>query len=473
MTVLWFEAGASRDIIVKAILIGVTLLGAATVGVLQPSVSLLYLVFLAALLLIPVALSLDAERLILGALGIVMFSRLLVALGAPSLLNYAHFGVALIALMKLVERRQSGIGSVAFDAGLIGLTLVTIASAVGNGLFGLRPALFWLSITEPFLFLALMTGMEEASRKRLRGFILAFAIIQLPFAGLQFLMHGIGDDVKGTLVGQGAGHHILGAICVIAGVVIIARARRKGHLDLILWVLAGVLLSVGIFSDAKQVYSALALAAIPFAPSLFRLRVASLLPLGVLLAVVMVGGAQFYSPLARTFDVDVVRETAERKLDQNLDVASEIGWGGSFLGLGPGNGLSRVALTTVPGYGHVPPGILGEDQPAHLASVTLASYPATRLSSASSPFSSWLGIYTDVGVLGLLMYIVLGLWAWNTLARSRPNDRDMGRLLLLLAVVLGFVFLWLDEASFMIYLAVAIGTYLPQRHAEQSTHSES
>ena len=462
MTALRREATVSRDILVKAFLIALGLIGAvgmgAAMGAHQPLVLSIGLV-VAGLLLMPMALSLSGERLILGAVSLALFSRLLVAFGAPPLLNYAHFGLALIALLKLTERRGAGIGTVAFDIGLLGLALAVITSAVANGAHPLRAAFFWLTLIEPFLFLALIMDMEEASRKRLRHFLVALAVAQLPFIGVQFLLHGIGDDVQGTLLDQGAGHHVIGAVGVVAGVLLIAGSRQDDSLRPLRWALAGALLLVGIFSDAKQVYGAVGLATAAVMLSLVHRGMKSLLPLALLLSAIIASGTQFYPALAQAFDIDLMRSAAEGKFDQAQDIVANLGWHGSLLGFGPGNGVSRVALAAVPEYGNVPTAILG-DQPSQLASAALAAYPAGTVSSALSPFASWLSIYGDVGILGLAMYLLLGLWVWRSLARSATNERSLGRLLLLFAAVLGLAFMWLEEPAFMLYLAAAIGTCL-------------
>jgi hypothetical protein len=394
-------------------------------------------------------------------------------------LNYAHFGLALVAILKLVQHRRSGKGSIVFDAGLVGLTLVVVASIAANGSHVLRGALFWMSIIEPFVFLALMGGMEEAPRRRLRTYLFALAAIQLPFVAYQFLLYGTGDKVQGTLMGQGAGHHVLGGIGVIAAVVLIASSRREDPFRLVRWALALVLFSLGYFSGARQVYFALAFAAVPVALSLFHRRVLWMLPwlltLGMVSASIIVAwGPRLPPALAQYSDVGYAQTIVERKLHRMLNTIREVGWRDSFLGLGPGNGLSRVALTTVPEYGDVPSVIVGTE-PARLARkyiIRLSDIPQSGKSSVSSPYASWLGIYTDVGLLGMAMFLVLCAWAWGTLSSARPDARRWGRLLLLLAAVLGALFTWLEEPAFTVYLAVAIGTFLISARKGRATSPE-
>ena len=81
-------------LLLTEVLVGISL---AVVG---PSTTVL----VAVLLVAPAALLIRAEHLVLLTLGALFFSRLLVDFGAPSTLNFAHFPLAILALVKLLER---------------------------------------------------------------------------------------------------------------------------------------------------------------------------------------------------------------------------------------------------------------------------------------------------------------------------------------------------------------------------------
>jgi hypothetical protein len=421
------------------------------VGAMQATVPVMAL-FVVALLMVPLLFVVEAKYLIAAGVAMALFSRLFSGLGAPSLINYAHFGLAVIILARLVWQHLAR-RRLMFDFALAGLGTVVLASTLVHGLHGLRPMFFWLTIVEPFLFFALTVDMDARSRRQLRTLLILFAAMQIPFAAVQFALNGLGDGVKGTLLNQGAGPHIIGAVGLIAALLVLTSTRRgvSGSLLLVL-----PLLAIGVWSDAKQVYGAFAIAALPFAFVLLRGHFVSALPGLAVVFVALVAGAVAYPETFASFSVDEVERHGDIKYEQLREISADGGWQSALLGQGAGNGLSRVALTTVPGYGDVPHLILG-DEVAPLALRTLRNYSAGLISSASSPFSSWASIYFDIGVLGLLMYLMLGAWVFKEAGRGTGAGRNFACILIVFAAILGTVFTWLEEPAFTLYLVAAVG----------------
>ena len=161
--------------------------------------------------------------------------------------------------------------------------------------------------------------MDDESKVRLRSFAIWIAIAQIPFVLSQFASSGIGDLVQGTLVGQGAGHHIMGAITAAAGWMLLFTAKRRSGV----WVLLGLaLIGLGVLADAKQVYGAL-IAAVLLA-SVFQLRsrrtaATLLMPAAILLAIVF-ASAQFYAPMERVLNQQIVAQVTGDKVEQATDI---------------------------------------------------------------------------------------------------------------------------------------------------------
>lgn len=303
-------------------------------------------------------------------------------------------------------------------------------------------------------FFGLVASMDEESKVRLRSFAIWIAVAQIPFALSQFASNGVGDLVQGTLVGQGAGHHIMGAVTAAAGWMLLFTAKRR----LGVWAAVGVLLLlIGVLADAKQVYGAL-IAAVLIA-AFFQMRgrraVATVpIPASILLAIVF-ASALFHAPMERLLSTQIIARVTDGKVEHSTDVIAELGVDNALLGLGAGNGLSRTSLASVSGYGSVPPLLVG-DEPSALAARELGGFDATLTSSVDSPFSSWLGIYTDSGLLGLALYLGLALSVWQALKNSDESHKRSSYMLLVFAALLGFVFTWLEEPVFTVFLAVLL-----------------
>ena len=422
-----------------------------SLAVAGPSTTVLVVVMLVA----PAALLIRAEHLVILTLGALFFSRLLVDFGAPSTLNFAHFPLAILALVKLLERpadQEIGrlIGWLA-----VSLALVLISSALTSWQ-AFRPLIAWITLIEPFVFFGLVASLDTESKVRLKTFAIWIAVAQIPFALSQFASSGVGDVVQGTLVGQGAGHHIMGAICAAAGWMLLFTAKRRSGL----WILLGLaLIAVGVLADAKQVYGAL-IAAVLVA-GVFQLRsrrgaATLLLPAAILLAIIF-ASAQFYSPMERVLNKEIVAQVTGDKVEQATAVVGELGLDNSLLGVGAGNGLSRTSLASVPGYGNVPALLIG-DEPSAIALRELRGFDTIGTSSVDSPFSSWIGIYTDSGVLGLALYLVLAFSVSRILKNSDEGHRKSSYMLLTFAVLLGFIFTWLEEPAFTVFLAVLLAS---------------
>jgi hypothetical protein len=435
---------------------------AVIVGLLLPVRGPSLAIVFAVLLVAPAAFMLKAEHVVVLALGAMFVSRLLVLGGFPSMVAFAHFPLAMIALIKLMQLPAER-SNWRLLACILASFALSLLSAVLTTWEAFRPFLAWLTLIEPFIFFGLVAAMPLASKHMLRKLLLGIAIAQLPFALLQFTAYGLGDHVQGTLIGQGAGHHIMGAICAAAGWLILwANGRRTAT-----WVMvAAALLVVGILADAKQVYGALIAGMLLVGMIQFRHLGPSLIaPAMVMIAVVFVS-AHFYAPMGRVVDTGLGEQLFGNKVNQIAEVSDAMGLGRSFTGLGAGNGLSRAALSSVPGYGSVPTLIVGDD-PAPIADHALANYDAGNVSSAASPFSSWLGIYSDLGLLGIAIYLALAALVVYQLRTASEEHRRVSYTLIAFAAVLGYVFTWLEEPAFTVFLAVLMASGIPEQASRQ------
>jgi len=139
-------------------------------------------------------------------------------------------------------------------------------------------------------------------------------------------------------------------------------------------------------------------------------------------------------------------------------------WVNVVFGLGPANGLSRIAYLTSDTHA-----LRGS---APLSRLKLAPAPLPQQASAqarfdptgtsfSSPQSSAFGIFTDLGLIGLLAFFwVIGSTVLP-LVRSRRGWLARAALAgWMLSVPLAFVFDWWEQPPFMVPLAILTGLAL-------------
>ncbi len=417
----------------------------------------------------PLVLVVPLDLQVIGVLVLLVCSRLLLLVGAPSLITYAHFGLLLLMLAGLMLRQvilrvpPAPIPARIYRLMAI-LAIVICTSAAINGWYAFRPILSWLTWIEPFVLFAVVYSLSAPARKRIRLVLVGLAVLQIPFALSQFAQHGGGDDVKGTLIAQGAGHHILGAIGIIGGLILIL--DRPSHSALQLWRvgLLGMLFSLGLLSDAKQVYGALAIAALPFVLPMARTR-----PTMVITGALLIVGLAFVGPLldpsfATTFNRKDVERNLTNKFSYVPYIVNHLGPVSTVIGDGPGIGASRIAQLTLPAYGHVPTFLVGS-APApladHLQQADMKRLKGRTGSSTDSPLNSVISLFTDLGIVGCVVYFALSTAVWRALANYPPFARTIGQTLLLMALILGLVFTWLEEPVYTVYLATTLATLAP------------
>jgi hypothetical protein len=466
---LFWDANRKRAVMPYAVAAG-TLALTSLGGWLEVMAPIIGPAMLIALVLLPFFFVIDLEWLVMGILVLAVCSRLLSVVGAPSIINYAHFGLVLVSIISVLLRQLRFQSSIDPMAGRIYLLLVIFAvfiifSALVGGWHALRPVVFWLMYAEPFLIVAFMLTMSHLGRERVRRVLMALALIQIPFALSQFAQHGHGDFVKGTMFDQGAGHHVLGALGVIGAAVFLTGPRHGWWNNIVAMVIVPVLLLLGVMSDAKQVYAGLAVALAIFALPMLKTHLPAVIAGACVLFILFSVGASLNNSLARMTDRKEIEIRLTQKLEYYERVADGIGPLGWWIGNGPGNGISRVALLTFPNYGKVPTVLVG-DEPTELAvpfvEEEAARIKARRDTSAGSPFSSVLGVFSEIGIIGCGIYIMLSRTVWQVCGTFAPFERNLARTLLIMALLLGIIFTWLEEPVYMLYLAAFIGTLMPK-----------
>ncbi len=343
----------------------------------------------------------------------------------------------------------------------------------------MRPFFAWLVFCEPFLLIYALCKNPPASTaiKSFWKFILVIAFLQLPLGLWQVLKFGLGDDVQGTFIKMGAGAHVAGAVTAIGSLICFAKVFEAGSsARRYLWLVAGfALLVFPVIADAKQVLVA-------FLPALVFMTLKSsymrhslkVVIVSIAVAILAYNMAIFSSLFHLIGDWDYITRGIVGKIDSVTIIAQKMsdsfyGW---FIGLGPGNSVSRVALLSVNG-------IVKEGSPVsllgfHLSPITrdiiYLSWKSNQLFASSSVWSgvsSWLGLFGDFGFLGLGLYLSMAWKLWRSFARLSGWDVLATKAAIIMAGVLGAMFSWLEEPGFTLLVALMVGLTLVSNKARR------
>jgi hypothetical protein len=412
------------------------------------------------------------------AITIAWTSRLLtVAGGGPHLLNFMDFPLVLLAFLF------AGIRYLDSDRMLTPahrrivrcLLLPTVVIALSWAFNDLgepqRLAAAWVLALEPFLLLVavLITPMTVRERKMLLVLTTTLLCGQLLFSLGEILLGSVRDDVKGTLLATGAGHHV-SAGGLALGFFILVKQRVPKLLTAGFGALA---LFVIVVADAKQVLFVLPLALLVIGMSGRKRKTGASLVGGVLAGVVM-AGASIYALLTykatwyafEFIDRSTTNSTGKVAVAQALwtDISSSVA--GLVFGLGPGETVSRFAFLTSPAE------LLKQGGPAALLGLHASrgadhydeiafSGPFTGDSSFTSAQSSVLGILGDYGLAGVVAFGALILVVMGALRRAEDRRlRSSALASWFMLLPLATVFDWLEQPPFTLAVMLITGLAL-------------
>jgi len=418
-----------------------------------------------------------SSALVLIALGMAFFPRVVQALGVPSMVNFVHFAIVPLAcLMTLpqVRTRIRKLISLELLVGSLALLGVMIVSTFLNDAGLINLAVDYLLLVEPFLLLLAIVSipMTWTSLKRFQFWIFGFGWINLFFAlvqGLVLRLHLQNPDyVKGVFLNQGSGHMVGASVSMTFAIYYFAVAKQP------LWLRALVVLAALVhtmLSDAKQVLAV-------FLAALLVLLFTRLKNVGQVLRYLCVTLAftglliwaanTVFPGLATWADLDTLMEGYELKQSVFPIVSSyyhsPLNW---WFGLGPGHTVERLRGWMIREYADL------------LGPLGVTSSPATKAvwqavanhwlgdkSSMYSPLFGWAGIWGDLGFLGLGTYLYLCGVVWVRLCWD-----DLSRFVVLTVVIFGLIFSQLEEPGYMLFVFSLIALHWQEHQVQEEAAS--
>jgi hypothetical protein len=433
------------------------------------------------------ALKIRYETLLLIALISVFFSRIIDALGAPSLINFAHFPIIIFLFVNVFlstsvkSREVLNLVSI-FVISLWIFLVIVFASALLNSTGIVNAVISYLMLAEPFIFLVaiIRAPLSKESLNKLQFWFLSFGCANWLLALLQWLLLSAGlmkvsynkgygqfiehDVIQGSFYLSGGGNYISVSISIMVALYLCLKMK---HLPL--WLRIGSFIAAFhqlMISDSRQVFVAFFLAwlFLVFIQFKYLGRLITSLIAIIVLTLILIWCIQnidsnfFLSLRTWTFeraDFYALDGEAIRTKTLAFEViptyyTSPLNW---LLGLGPGHTVSRLGGWLLKEYWSLLEPLGATIHP--VTSELWAAYFATseaKNSTLFNPMFGWSGIWGDLGLLGLAAFCWLGFLVWGFLCSD-----TFSKIIFLAVIAFGVIFTQMEEPGYMLSVAFLIG----------------
>lgn len=429
-------------------------------------------------------LNIKHSTLILWGFATIFFPRFFVTtFNFPSPINFAHFLiipaiVGIIILNARIQDRKQIIIAIELSVGLGILFTVMVASAALNQAGLVNVFISYMLLAEPYIFLLafVLVPLNGEEIQQFRNTIMIFGLINFLIAVAQFILIPAGiwpkpeggtfeDNVTGVFGGGGgsAGNYISCTITVYFGLYFAMTYKRAPTWLKVVAIFAGHYQNV--ISDSKQVLLALAGGLILLIFTKFnQLRK---LILYTVLAVVSIYALYwaiynidltFLAAFKNWLDRDglfgpdgeatITKLAAFRIIPNYYD--NPLDW---LFGLGSGHGASRLGGWILRDYANM---LLPLGATIHPASQELVSYSwnswLVNESTVYFPLFTWAGIWSDIGIVGLISYLFLAFITWRRLCVD-----DFCKYLMLSTAFFGLIITQMEEPGQVLTVAVLLG----------------
>ena len=411
------------------------------------------------------------------------FPRLPSSFGFPSAINFVHFlvipAVVFIAILttQVKERKQIAIiGELSFGIGML-FTCMT-ASALLNKTGIINIFLGFILLAEPFIFLLAIMAIPVGSKniKRITNWLFGFAIFNLLLALAQSVLLPIGiypkpeggtlqDNIVGVF-GGGGGSAANYISCTIS-LYFALYAFKAFKTTLPRWIkITGLLASLyqTQVSDSKQVFLAFVVGLICLVlvkSNDVRKLLSYLIPLVLIVTLFFWAvknlNLEFLSAYKNWIDRDIwgldgeaaqIKFAAFRLIPPYYK--TPLNW---LLGLGPGHSASRLGAWVLRDYASMltPLGATTHPASADIWEAIFSSY-LPQESTVYFPLFTWAGIWGDLGLVGLGVYLYLCSIVWRRICLD-----DLSKFLLLSTAIFGLILTQMEEPGHMLSVVCLLG----------------
>jgi hypothetical protein len=292
-------------------------------------------------------------------------------------------------------------------------------------------------------------------------------------AYFQFVTVGFEDEdlVKGLFLEQGAGHHVAGAVALTGAVYFFARGDVPSFAMRL--VISATLAGVVVISDSKQVVAVFlfSLAMLVFISHRNFKAVIENLAISIIAVVLLFGLAYTIFP-ALLLGTQMDRVSTGIGLKVSVvslivsDYTSPLNW---IVGLGPGHTVGRLAEILPDYFAELGRWGATTSSTTQSAINLRESHYLSQMHSGTkggsslwSPFFFWAGNWGDLGILGCASYLSL----WLVVYRHFCLD-DISRFFHLNVIIFGFVFGWLEEPGYTLFVTSIIGLNWQDQQSRQ------
>lgn len=426
-------------------------------------------------------ISIRNSTLILIGFATAFFPRLFSYLGVPKPVDFIHFAVipaifvAILTTTKIKDRRQ-----ISISWHLIYATGMMLACTVASALIGeagiVNTFLQFMLQVEPYLLLIaiIATPLRGIALKRISHWILGFGLFNLVLALVQSVLLPMGiyphrggtlaDNTAGVFASGGgsAGNYVSSTVSIYLALYFFQQFKRVPLQLRILALLAAIYQTQ--VSDSKQVFLALMLGVmlIPFTKIKNPERLLIYLIPIVIILVVLVWAlfnieADFLSPYQNWLRPEIYAPdgtATQTKLAAFRIIPSYYETPLNLLfGLGPGHTVTRLGGWMLKRYGPLLQPLGATQHPAveDVWQVISDGWVAKE-STLFFPLFTWAGIWGDLGIVGLGVYLYLGYVVWK-----RVCVDDYCKFLILSTAAFGFILTQMEEPGHMLTVACLLG----------------
>lgn len=415
---------------------------------------------------------LRSSTLALLAFSTVFFARTMEALGAPSLINFAHFAFVPVACgfglctMRIRDRQQiSAIKSML--AALAVFFIVNLISAFLNGAGLINVILSFLLFTEPFMMLMAITSLSLSGDRiqQLKNWVAIFALYNLALVYYQKYAVGVinADYLYGAFFSV-AGATVSSIVSLIFAIYFLSSEKTRP-----LWIrlaVVGAAFWQIIISDTKLVLGSFIIGFILFSISKVNAKSLIYMVFGAFLLLLFfwsLDNVPLLAPYALWINPDEMTnfdsEFYRAKLMAFKQVpeyySSPIGY---IFGLGPGHGVSRLGGWMMEKYSYLLDPI-GATHPFLEMRVDImydAALESRKVIGTAmyGPLFSWAGLWSDLGIAGVVSYAFIWVTAWRCYCLH-----DFSRLLVMAILVTGLFPGYLEEPGSLLFTTFVIGLW--------------